>query len=161
MLGTLSERETGVDSMRFGLTDGQPKTLDEIGKLYGVTRERIRQIESKTMSRLRVQAMTSEARNTAAPGGPISPDGPCLRIASPPGIGSPARAAPGTAGAGAVLAGRLYPRKDDVLRRSGGDGGVVSANYDAIIAPAGAGRPRDRGGSPRGRAGPGRPGRPG
>ena len=40
-------------SMRFGLTDGQPKTLDEIGKVYGVTRERIRQIESKTMSKLR------------------------------------------------------------------------------------------------------------
>ena len=39
--------------MRFGLTDGQPKTLDEIGKVYGVTRERIRQIESKTMSKLR------------------------------------------------------------------------------------------------------------
>ena len=39
--------------MRFGLTDGQPKTLDEIGKAYGVTRERIRQIESKTMSKLR------------------------------------------------------------------------------------------------------------
>ena len=50
---TLSEREAGVVSMRFGLTDGQPKTLDEIGKVYGVTRERIRQIESKTMSKLR------------------------------------------------------------------------------------------------------------
>jgi RNA polymerase primary sigma factor len=53
VLGTLSEREAGVVSMRFGLTDGQPKTLDEIGKVYGVTRERIRQIESKAMSKLR------------------------------------------------------------------------------------------------------------
>ncbi|GAA1987388.1 RNA polymerase sigma factor [Isoptericola halotolerans] len=53
VLDTLSEREAGVVSMRFGLQDGQPKTLDEIGKVYGVTRERIRQIESKTMSKLR------------------------------------------------------------------------------------------------------------
>jgi RNA polymerase primary sigma factor len=53
VLDTLSEREAAVVSMRFGLTDGQPKTLDEIGKVYGVTRERIRQIESKTMSKLR------------------------------------------------------------------------------------------------------------
>ena len=53
VLDTLSEREAGVVSMRFGLTDGQPKTLGEIGKVYGVTRERIRQIESKTMSKLR------------------------------------------------------------------------------------------------------------
>jgi len=53
VLDTLSEREAGVVAMRFGLTDGQPKTLDEIGKVYGVTRELIRQIESKTMSKLR------------------------------------------------------------------------------------------------------------
>ena len=53
VLDTLSERESGVVRMRFGLSDGQPKTLDEIGKVYGVTRERIRQIESKTMSKLR------------------------------------------------------------------------------------------------------------
>ena len=53
VLDTLSERESGVVKMRFGLTDGQPKTLDEIGKVYGVTRERIRQIESKTMSKRR------------------------------------------------------------------------------------------------------------
>jgi hypothetical protein len=53
VLDTLSEREAGVVAMRFGMTDGQPKTLDEIGKVYGVTRERIRQIESKTMSKLR------------------------------------------------------------------------------------------------------------
>jgi RNA polymerase primary sigma factor len=53
VLDTLTEREAGVVSMRFGLTDGQPKTLDTIGKVYGVTRERIRQIESKTMSKLR------------------------------------------------------------------------------------------------------------
>jgi RNA polymerase primary sigma factor len=53
VLDTLSDREAGVVRMRFGLTDGQAKTLDEIGKVYGVTRERIRQIESKTMSKLR------------------------------------------------------------------------------------------------------------
>ncbi|GAA2527397.1 RNA polymerase sigma factor [Rarobacter incanus] len=53
VLDTLSDRESGVVSMRFGLTDGQPRTLDDIGKVYGVTRERIRQIESKTMSKLR------------------------------------------------------------------------------------------------------------
>ena len=53
VLDTLSEREAGVVSMRFGLTDGQPKTLEEIGKVYGLTRERIRQIEKKTMSKLR------------------------------------------------------------------------------------------------------------
>jgi RNA polymerase primary sigma factor len=53
VLGTLPEREAGVVSMRFGLKDGQPRTLDEIGKVYGVTRERIRQIESKAMSKLR------------------------------------------------------------------------------------------------------------
>jgi RNA polymerase primary sigma factor len=53
VLQTLSEREAGVVSLRFGLADGQPRTLDEIGKVYGVTRERIRQIESKTLSKLR------------------------------------------------------------------------------------------------------------
>jgi len=53
VLDMLSEREAGVVSMRFGLTGGQPKTLDEIGRVYGVTRERIRQIESKTMCKLR------------------------------------------------------------------------------------------------------------
>jgi RNA polymerase primary sigma factor len=53
VLEALSEREAGVVAMRFGLRDGRPKTLDEIGKVYGVTRERIRQIESKTMTKLR------------------------------------------------------------------------------------------------------------
>ena len=53
VLDALSEREAGVMAMRFGLRDGEPKTLDEIGKVYGVTRERIRQIESKTMTKLR------------------------------------------------------------------------------------------------------------
>jgi RNA polymerase primary sigma factor len=53
VLATLSEREAGVVRLRFGLTDGQPRTLDEIGQVYGVTRERIRQIESKTRSKLR------------------------------------------------------------------------------------------------------------
>jgi RNA polymerase primary sigma factor len=53
VLGTLSEREAGVVSLRFGLADGQSKTLDEISHVYGVTRERIRQIESKAMYKLR------------------------------------------------------------------------------------------------------------
>jgi RNA polymerase primary sigma factor len=53
VLDTISHREAGVMRLRFGIFDGQPKTLDEIGKVYGVTRERIRQIESKTMSKLR------------------------------------------------------------------------------------------------------------
>ena len=64
MLDTLSEREAGVVSMRFGLTDGQPKTLDEIGKVYGVTRERIRQIESKTMSKLRHPSRSQVLRDS-------------------------------------------------------------------------------------------------
>jgi RNA polymerase primary sigma factor len=63
VLGTLSEREAGVVSMRFGLTDGQPKTLGEIGKVYGVTRERIRQIESKTMSKLRHPSRSNVLRD--------------------------------------------------------------------------------------------------
>lgn len=53
VLDTFSEREASIVSMRFGLADGEPKTLDEIGKVYGVTRERIRQIEKSVMSRLR------------------------------------------------------------------------------------------------------------
>ena len=63
VLGTLSEREAGVVSMRFGLTDGQPKTLEQIGKVYGVTRERIRQIESKTMSKLRHPSRSQALRD--------------------------------------------------------------------------------------------------
>jgi RNA polymerase sigma factor RpoD-like protein len=63
VLTTLSEREAGVVKMRFGLTDGQPKTLDEIGKVYGVTRERIRQIESKTMSKLRHPSRSQTLRD--------------------------------------------------------------------------------------------------
>ena len=51
--GMFCGREAGVISMRYGLAGGQPKTLDEIGTVYGVTRERIRQIESKTMAKLR------------------------------------------------------------------------------------------------------------
>ncbi|GGS66006.1 hypothetical protein GCM10010156_26220 [Planobispora rosea] len=53
VLDTLTEREAGVVAFRFGLDDGRPRTLDEIGKIYGVTRERIRQIEAKAMSKLR------------------------------------------------------------------------------------------------------------
>ena len=53
VLATLSEREADIVRLRFGLTDGQPRTLDEIGHVYGVTRERIRQIEAKAMAKLR------------------------------------------------------------------------------------------------------------
>jgi len=63
VLGTLSEREADVVSMHFGLTDGQPKTLAEIGKVYGVTRERIRQIESKAMSKLRNPSRSNALRD--------------------------------------------------------------------------------------------------
>jgi RNA polymerase primary sigma factor len=63
VLDTLSEREAGIVSMRFGLADGQPKTLDQIGKVYGVTRERIRQIEARTMSKLRHPSRTQALRD--------------------------------------------------------------------------------------------------
>jgi RNA polymerase primary sigma factor len=53
VLATLSEREADVVRLRFGLTDGQPRTLEQIGHVYGITRERVRQIESKTMAKLR------------------------------------------------------------------------------------------------------------
>jgi Sigma-70, region 4 len=69
VLGMLSEREAGVVSMRFGLADGQPKTLDEIGKVYGVTRERIRQIESKTMCKLRHPSRSKLLRDYLDRGG--------------------------------------------------------------------------------------------
>ncbi|HET9873187.1 MAG TPA: sigma-70 family RNA polymerase sigma factor [Propionibacteriaceae bacterium] len=62
VLDTLSEREAGVIAMRFGLIDGQAKTLDEIGKVYGVTRERIRQIEGKTLAMLRHPMRSSALR---------------------------------------------------------------------------------------------------
>jgi RNA polymerase primary sigma factor len=63
VLQTLSEREAGVVRLRFGLTDGQPRTLDEIGQVYGVTRERIRQIESKTLSKLRHPSRSQKLRD--------------------------------------------------------------------------------------------------
>jgi RNA polymerase primary sigma factor len=63
VLQTLSEREAGVVRLRFGLVDGRPRTLDEIGQVYGVTRERIRQIESKTMSKLRHPSRSHELRD--------------------------------------------------------------------------------------------------
>ncbi|MDD7541461.1 MAG: RNA polymerase sigma factor [Mobiluncus porci] len=63
VLDTLSEREAGVIAMRYGLSDGVPKTLDDIGRRYGVTRERIRQIESKTMSKLRHPARSQSLRD--------------------------------------------------------------------------------------------------
>lgn len=63
LLDSLSEREAGVIRMRFGLGDGQPKTLDQIGETFGVTRERIRQIESKTMAKLRHPSRSQSLRD--------------------------------------------------------------------------------------------------
>ena len=63
LLDSLSEREAGVIRMRFGLGDGMPKTLDQIGETFGVTRERIRQIESKTMAKLRHPSRSQQLRD--------------------------------------------------------------------------------------------------
>jgi len=63
VLRSLSEREAAVVKMRFGLTDGQPRTLDEIGREFGLTRERIRQIESKTLAKLRHPSRSQKLRD--------------------------------------------------------------------------------------------------
>ncbi|MCA1696026.1 MAG: RNA polymerase sigma factor [Actinobacteria bacterium] len=63
VLGTLSEREASIVGLRFGLTDGQPRTLDEIGHVHGVTRQRIRQIETKTMAKLRHPSRSQALRD--------------------------------------------------------------------------------------------------
>ncbi len=63
VLHTLSEREKKVIQLRFGLTDGHPRTLEEVGKEFGVTRERIRQIESKTLSKLRHPSRSQKLRD--------------------------------------------------------------------------------------------------
>jgi RNA polymerase primary sigma factor len=63
VLGTLSEREAGIVRLRVGLTDGQPHTLEEIAHVYGVTRERIRQIETKTMTKLRHPSRSQTLRD--------------------------------------------------------------------------------------------------
>jgi RNA polymerase primary sigma factor len=63
VLATLSEREASIVRLRFGLTDGQPRTLEEIGHVHGVTRERIRQIEDKTMAKLRHPSRSEALRD--------------------------------------------------------------------------------------------------
>jgi RNA polymerase primary sigma factor len=63
VLATLSEREAGIIRLRFGLTDGQPRTLNQVGEAYGVTRERIRQIETKTMTKLRHPSRSQTLRD--------------------------------------------------------------------------------------------------
>jgi RNA polymerase primary sigma factor len=63
ILATLNEREAGVVRLRFGLTDGRPRTLDEIGRVYGVTRERIRQLEARSMAKLRHPARSQKLRD--------------------------------------------------------------------------------------------------
>ena len=63
VLHTLTEREKKVIELRFGLTDGAPRTLEEVGREFGVTRERIRQIESKTLSKLRHPSRADRLRD--------------------------------------------------------------------------------------------------
>ena len=63
VLATVSEREAGIIGLRYGLTDGQPRTLDQVGLEYGVTRERIRQIEARTMSKLRHPSRSQALRD--------------------------------------------------------------------------------------------------
>jgi RNA polymerase primary sigma factor len=63
VLATLSEREAGIVRLRFGLTDGQPHTLNQVGEVYGITRERIRQIETKTMAKLRHPSRSQALRD--------------------------------------------------------------------------------------------------
>lgn len=62
VLSTLGERERKVVQLRYGLVDGRPRTLEEIGRIFGVTRERIRQIESKTLNKLRDHAFADQLR---------------------------------------------------------------------------------------------------
>ena len=62
VLSTLGERERKVVQLRYGLADGRPRTLEEIGRIFGVTRERIRQIESKTLNKLRDHAFADQLR---------------------------------------------------------------------------------------------------
>ena len=98
VLQTLSEREAGVVKLRFGLTDGQPRTLDEIGQVYGVTRERIRQIESKTMSKLRHPVpLPGAARlpGLSGPAGFVAPLGSLPRsVLCPAGLFAPLGSVP-------------------------------------------------------------------
>ena len=68
MLGALSEREQRVLGLRFGLVDGQPHTLEDVGKRFGVTRERVRQIEAKALSKLRHPCTPPGLRTMALPG---------------------------------------------------------------------------------------------
>ena len=63
VLATLSEREAGIIRLRFGLIDGQPRTLEQVGEVYGITRERIRQIETKTMTKLRHPSRSQTLRD--------------------------------------------------------------------------------------------------
>ncbi len=68
VLSGLTDREAGIVRLRFGLTDGRPRTLDEIGHIYGVTRERIRQIEQHTMTKLRHPARARLLHDYLDPG---------------------------------------------------------------------------------------------
>jgi RNA polymerase primary sigma factor len=66
VLSTLGDREKRVVQLRYGLTDGEPHTLEEIGQVFGVTRERVRQIEAKTLAKLRHQSYTAQLRDYLA-----------------------------------------------------------------------------------------------
>ena len=123
VLQTLSEREAGVVRLRFGLTDGQPRTLDEIGQVYGVTRERIRQIESKTMSKLRhPQPLPGAAR---LPGLRARRPRPHSRAACRPARGERSRSTRGPRG-------RTVARQRHACPMSPGRGGAVGVRRHAV-----------------------------
>jgi RNA polymerase primary sigma factor len=63
ILGTLGDREKRVVQLRYGLTDGEPHTLEEVGQVFGVTRERVRQIEAKTLAKLRHRTLADQLRD--------------------------------------------------------------------------------------------------
>ena len=95
VLHTLSEREKKVIQLRFGLADGHPRTLEEVGREFGVTRERIRQIESKTLSKLRHPNRSQKLRDVAT-----ARSGSAAWSGRPPPAGQPSgcRGRPGRGG---------------------------------------------------------------
>jgi RNA polymerase sigma factor (sigma-70 family) len=119
LLDSLSEREAGVIRMRFGLGDGQPKTLDQIGDTFGVTRERIRQIESKTMAKLRHPRDRSRCGTTSNERG-LPNDGKALSSRSRRARSSASRSARASS-----CPATISTRSSPSTRRPGADGDLL------------------------------------